>query len=96
MTISWSRRIIGVGRRARMPSVGRRRPRRSARLVLGRAGGSSVGPPPVGRMPSMGVESSSSRTTWPAWTSWIDELVLMIRRWASAGSASALMSSGIT
>ena len=51
---------------------------------------------PVGRMPSIEVVSSSSRTTWPAWTSWMDELVLMIRRWARAGSASALMSSGMT
>ena len=57
---------------------------------------SSVGPPPVGRMPSTEVDSSSSRTTWPACTSWIDELVLMISRWARAGSASALMSSGMT
>ena len=52
--------------------------------------------PPVGRMPSIGRRSSSSRTTLPDWTSWIEELVLMIRRWASAGSARALMSSGMT
>ena len=56
----------------------------------------SLGPPPVGRMPSTEVVSSSSRTTCPAWTSWIDELVLMISRWARAGSANALTSSGMT
>jgi hypothetical protein len=47
-------------------------------------------------MPSIAVLSRISRTTWAAWTSWIDELVLMIKRWASAASASALTSSGMT
>jgi hypothetical protein len=47
-------------------------------------------------MLSTDVLSSSSRITWPAWTSWIEELVLMISRCARAGSASALTSSGMT
>ena len=83
---------VGLGSMRASGALGAAR-RRCDVAAVGR---SSVGPPPVGRMPSIGVESRSSRTTWPAWTSWIDELVLMISRWARAGSARALMSSGMT
>jgi hypothetical protein len=76
MARAWSRRIIdgpfliGFDR----SSV------QSARVVLAPAvaGCLSVGPPPVGRMPSIGVASRISRTTCPAWSSWIEALVLMI------------------
>ena len=82
-----ARGSVAVGRRQ---ALGRRRADRGrGRADLARAAARRADA-------SIGVESSSSRTTWPAWTSWIDELVLMISRWARAGSASALTSSGIT
>ena len=95
MSRSWSRRIIAVG-----PLSGGRR---YASLGLG-AGGALAGGriargpsgPPVGRMPSIGVDVEQLADDLAGWTSWIDELVLMISRWARAGSASALMSSGMT
>ena len=53
--------------------------------------------PPVWRAASIGVAVQQlAHDVAPRETSWIDELVLMITRWASAGSASALTSSGMT
>ena len=95
MISAWRRRIIG--RLAWLPC------RFDGGYAFGLDGDatserrSSVGPPvPVGRIPSMAVEARISRTTWPACTSWIVELVLMISRCARHGSARALMSSGMT
>ena len=91
--IAWSRRSIA---RSRCESAGRRA--LGGRSGLDGRGGPDLGRAPTGRADAVDRPSNrgSRARPGPAWTSWIDELVLMIRRWASAGSARDLMSSGIT